>query len=93
MMVRKGLVVHGRVQGVGFRYVASALAHSCHVTGYVRNEFDGTVTIEAQGAEHRVNNFIDQLREGNRFVRIDYIDISDLPLVPADKETNFRVRY
>jgi acylphosphatase len=59
----------------------------------VRNEFDGTVTIEAQGAEHRVNNFIDQLREGNRFVRIDYIDISDLPLVPADKETNFRVRY
>lgn len=92
-MIRRGLIVHGRVQGVGFRFIASSVAHACHVTGFVRNEFDGTVSIEVQGAVHRVNDFIDQIREGNRFVRIDYIDISDLPLVPADKETQFRVRY
>ncbi len=92
-MIRKGLVVHGRVQGVGFRFVASSVARACHVTGFVRNEYDGTVTIEVQGAEHRVNDFIDQIREGNRFVRIDYIDLSDLPLVPADKETQFRVSF
>ena len=92
-MIRRGLIVHGRVQGVGFRFIASSVAHACHVTGFVRNEFDGTVSIEVQGAVPRVNDFIDQIREGNRFVRIDYIDISDLPLVPADKETQFRVRY
>ncbi len=92
-MIRKCLVVHGRVQGVGFRYVASAIAHSCHVTGFVRNEFNGTVTIEVQGADHRVNDFIDQIREGNRFVKVNRIDITDLPLVPANKETQFRVRY
>lgn len=92
-MIRMGLTVHGRVQGVGFRYVASSVAHACHVTGFVRNEYDGTVTIEVQGAEHRVHNFVDQIREGNRFVRIDYIDLTELPLVPANKETGFRVRY
>ena len=92
-MIRLGLIVHGRVQGVGFRYIASSIAHACHVTGYVRNEFDGTVSIEVQGAEHRVNNFVDQIREGNRFAKVDYIDIRDLPLVSADKETQFRVRY
>lgn len=92
-MIRYGLRVHGRVQGVGFRFVASSVAHACHVTGFVRNEFDGTVTIEVQGAEHRVNDFVDQIREGNRFVKVDYIDIRDLPLVPADKETQFRVKY
>ncbi|MBR0411344.1 MAG: acylphosphatase [Eubacterium sp.] len=92
-MIRYGLRVHGRVQGVGFRFVASSVAHACHVTGFVRNEFDGTVTIEVQGAEHRVNSFVDQIREGNRFVKVDYIDIRDLPLVPADKETQFRVKY
>lgn len=92
-MIRKGLIVHGRVQGVGFRFIASSIAHACHVTGFVRNEFNGTVSIEVQGADHRVNSFVDQIREGNRFARVDYIDIWDLPLVPADKETQFRVKY
>ncbi len=92
-MIRKGLIVHGRVQGVGFRFIASSIAHACHVTGFVRNEFNGTVSIEVQGADHRVNSFVDQIREGNRFARVDYIDIRDLPLVPADKETQFRVKY
>jgi len=92
-MIRKGLIVHGRVQGVGFRFIASSIAHACKVTGFVRNEFNGTVSIEVQGADHRVNSFVDQIREGNRFARVDYIDIRDLPLVPADKETQFRVKY
>ena len=92
-MIRRGLSVHGRVQGVGFRFIASSIAASCHVTGWVRNEFDGTVTIEVQGPDHRVNEFIDQIREGNRFAKVDWIDITDLPLVRADKETKFGVKF
>ena len=47
--IRKRIVFHGRVQGVGFRYTAKYLAQSLGLTGWVRNEWDGTVTLEIQG--------------------------------------------
>ncbi len=40
--VRKRMIFHGRVQGVGFRYTAKHLAHSLGLTGWVENEYDGT---------------------------------------------------
>ena len=49
--VRKHFVVHGKVQGVGFRYTAKYLALSLGLTGWARNEWDGTVTMEVQGRE------------------------------------------
>lgn len=47
--VRKHIVFHGRVQGVGFRYTAKYLARSLELTGWVTNEWDGTVVMEVQG--------------------------------------------
>ena len=41
--VRKHMIFHGRVQGVGFRYTAKYLARSMNLTGWVKNEYDGTV--------------------------------------------------
>jgi len=41
----------GRVQGVGFRYTAIEVAAGFAVTGFVRNEPDGSVTLVAEGAE------------------------------------------
>ena len=43
--VRKHIVFHGRVQGVGFRYTAKYLANSLNLVGWVQNEWDGTVTL------------------------------------------------
>lgn len=43
--VRKHIVFHGRVQGVGFRYTAKYAASSLDLTGWARNEYDGTVTM------------------------------------------------
>ena len=43
--VRKHIVFHGRVQGVGFRYTAKYAASSLELTGWARNEYDGTVTM------------------------------------------------
>ena len=40
--VRKHMIFHGRVQGVGFRYTAKYLARSMNLTGWVQNEYDGT---------------------------------------------------
>lgn len=47
--VRKHITFHGRVQGVGFRYTAKYLARSLNLSGWVKNEWDGTVTLEVQG--------------------------------------------
>ena len=41
--VRKHIVFHGRVQGVGFRYTAKYLANSLNLVGWVQNEWDGTL--------------------------------------------------
>ena len=41
--IRKRIIFHGRVQGVGFRYTAKHLANSLGITGWVKNEWDGTV--------------------------------------------------
>lgn len=53
----------GRVQGVGFRATAKNLASIHGVTGWVRNEADGSVRLVAEGAESTVNAFLAELRE------------------------------
>ena len=55
-MIRKRIVFHGWVQGVGFRYRARHAAEHLGATGWVRNESDGSVTMEIQGTEMFINN-------------------------------------
>lgn len=52
------VVYAGRVQGVGFRATARHLARDFAVTGWVRNEHDGTVRLEAQGEPDEVERFL-----------------------------------
>ena len=96
-MIRKHIIAHGRVQGVGLRFTVTGFAKKYNVTGWVRNLYDGTVEMEVQGLEHRVDLFLQELSSdrpgGNVFIRIDRLDISDIPSVNAAKETRFRARY
>ena len=46
--IREHYVFFGRVQGVGFRYRAKYVANGLRITGWVRNDWDGTVEINAQ---------------------------------------------
>lgn len=96
-MIRKHIIAHGRVQGVGLRFTVTGFAKKYNVTGWVRNLYDGTVEMEVQGLEHRVDLFLQELSSdrpgGNGFIRIDRLDISDIPSVNAAKETRFRARY
>ncbi len=48
-MIRRRYVFKGMVQGVGFRYHARYHASALGLTGWVRNEYDGSVTMEVQG--------------------------------------------
>lgn len=53
----------GKVQGVGFRATARALAGRHPVSGWVRNEPDGSVTLECQGAREAIDAFLNDLDE------------------------------
>ncbi len=87
--VRKHIVFHGRVQGVGFRYTAKYMAQSLELTGWVRNEYDGTVTMEVQGRETLINKLLVRLNH-DRFITIEWMDTEEIPLV--DSERSFSVR-
>ena len=60
-MIRKHIRFWGRVQGVGFRYRAYHAANAVGATGWVRNELDGSVTAEIQGAPAVVEQVVDGL--------------------------------
>lgn len=87
-MVRKHIDFYGRVQGVGFRYSARYFAQSLMLTGWVKNNWDGSVEMEIQGDALRIDDFLDRL-ENDHFIKVDHMDIRDLPVKP---ESSFRVR-
>ena len=58
--VHRRLIVHGRVQGVGYRAHVARLARAYPVSGHVRNLSDGTVEIEVQGPRRIVDQFIEE---------------------------------
>ncbi len=86
--VRKRIVFHGRVQGVGFRYTAKYLAQSMGLTGWVRNEYDGTVLMEIQGREPLIFKLMEGLNN-RMYIQIDWIDSKD---ISVKEERGFRVK-
>lgn len=92
-MVRKHIIVSGRVQGVGFRYICTGIASKYNCTGWVRNLYDGTVEIEVQGLRHRVDCFILDVKEGNRFAIVRNMEIKEIPLVNVGQEKSFSVKF
>lgn len=96
-MIRKHIIAHGRVQGVSLRFTVTGFAKKYNVTGWVRNLYDGTVEMEVQGLDHRVELFLQELSSdrpgGNRFIRIDKLDITNIPSVNVADEKGFRARY
>ena len=88
-IVRKRIVVSGRVQGVGFRYTASHAAQMLGLTGWVRNDFSGTVTMELQGEEELISRMAPLLEQGS-WIRITEWSEKVIPL--DEEESGFHVR-
>ena len=89
MEKRFRLCFYGIVQGVGFRYTARHAANLYRLTGYVKNEYDGSVTCEVQGEEAAISRFVETIRNG-RFIDISSIDRRELEIVPDER--SFEVR-
>ena len=84
-MIRKHFVFTGAVQGVGFRYRARHAANLYGCTGWVRNEPDGSVTMELQGTEERIEMVLEAVGRG-MFVRIEGMEVERMPVVEGERE-------
>ncbi len=76
-MIRRRVVCHGHVQGVFFRDTVRRQALRHGVSGWVRNNRDGTVEAVLEGDEDAVARLVDVCREGPRGARVDRVDIFD----------------
>lgn len=78
-MIRKHLIFYGRVQGVGFRYYAVHKARHLGLTGWVENLYDGTVAMEVQGMEEKIDELL-QFLDRQHYISITGIDVKKMPL-------------
>ena len=87
--IRRRIAFYGCVQGVGFRYRARYAASRFGCTGWVRNEWDGSVTMEIQGEEAQIDGVIRAIEAG-RYVEIERMESRELPL---QDERGFRTEH
>ncbi len=71
------LKIYGRVQGVGFRYSTMMKARELGIKGFVKNNYDGSVYIEAEGEEKPLNYLIDWCKKGPGLAKIDDVFINE----------------
>lgn len=89
-MAHKSICIFGSVQGVGYRYAASEKARGLGLTGFIRNEPDGTVYIEVEGEQSVVERFIGWCREGSTSADVKNVQVEDGEFQNFD---NFEVRF
>jgi acylphosphatase len=68
-------IVHGRVQGVSFRYYTLLTAHRLSLHGWVRNLPDGTVEVTAEGARDPLESLLDFLQHGPSGAHVTAVDV------------------
>jgi acylphosphatase len=76
-VVRKRVIVHGRVQGVFFRDTTRRTAESRGVAGWVRNNPDGSVEAVFEGPEAAVASMVRFAREGPRGAIVEHVEVHD----------------
>ena len=89
-IIRRHIVFKGEVQGVGFRWRARNAAEAAGCTGWVRNEYDGSVTMEIQGTKYQIDYVTDKLKNGS-FIEID--SMTSLPIPVIENERSFSYKW
>lgn len=84
-MIRCHFIFHGRVQGVGFRFLSCYIARDLGLTGFICNLPDGTVEMEAQGEEEKIQMLLLRLSEENGRIRIDEIKKEKIEIQKGEK--------
>ena len=88
-MLRSEIIFTGRVQGVGFRYTACRVAERFDVSGWVRNEPDGSVRCVVEGEAGEIERFLASLRDA----MADHIeDMKSTPAAATGEFAGFTIR-
>lgn len=73
-MDERGFLLHGRVQGVGFRWWTRKTAERLGVVGSVKNLADGSVRVVARAEKEVLDRFADKLRKGPSMARVESVE-------------------
>jgi acylphosphatase len=76
-VIRRHVIVHGRVQGVFFRGTVQRLARQHGVAGWVSNHWDGTVEAVFEGEEAAVERLVEFCRQGPRGAEVERVDVTE----------------
>ena len=90
MLVGRRYVVKGRVQRVGFRVFVEDAARRENVSGYVRNQHDGSVEVMAEGDLEALLRFERAVRRGPAGARVD--DVQTTEASASGRFAGFSVR-
>lgn len=82
--------VHGRVQGVGFRWFVRRQATGLGLTGWVANEPDGSVRVVAEGEPAALQKLAGMLWRGPDGAAVERVDVARLPA--GDSFAGFEIR-
>lgn len=90
-VIRRAVTVRGAVQGVSFRWYTMQVAMRLGVSGWVRNEPDGSVRLEVQGPERDVIELVDWVRHGPRLARVTDVQVQEQ--TPTSGEDGFTITH
>lgn len=78
------IIIHGRVQHVGFRYSTHEQAIKIGINGFVMNKPDGTVYIEAEATQELLDRFLIWCHKGPGWSKVTKVEVIDQPLMHYD---------
>lgn len=73
--ITRKYILTGRVQGVGFRWFTKRIAEKFAINGYVKNEYDGSVLVVAQGLIENIESFEGELSRGPSYAWVKQMSI------------------
>jgi acylphosphatase len=83
--------IRGRVQGVGFRYFAQQVAAELGVTGWVKNNYDGSVEFLAQGTDEKIEAFLRNLSRGPASASVQDMQVRESSI--TREYASFNIRF
>lgn len=89
-IIRRRYVFYGDVQGVGFRWHARTATYAVGACGWVKNETDGSVTMELEGYLEQIETVIEKLCSDS-WIRVEHMEVKEL--TPLHTEHGFEVRF
>jgi acylphosphatase len=76
-LIRRRVVVHGRVQAVGFRIACARQAAGAGVSGRIRNLPDGSVEVFLEGDAAAVGRLVEWCHRGPPLARVTYVEVEE----------------